>query len=62
MCDENLLRFWKLVGFRKFFIQNVLAIFSKKKKKKLVIVIIIIIVKKFEPINYLKKTLSGFFI
>ena len=41
MCDENLLKLWKLVGFQKILIQNVLTIFSKKKKIVIIIIIIL---------------------
>ena len=59
MCDENLLKLWKLVGFQKILIQNVLTIFSKKKKKNCYYYYYYF-VENFEPVNYFKKTLSAF--
>ena len=56
MCDENLLKLWKLVGFQKILIQNVLAIFSKKT----CYYYYYFVVENFEPVNYFKKTLSAF--
>ena len=53
MCDENLLKLWKLVGFQKILIQNVLTIFSKKKKN--CYYYYYYFVENFEPVNYLKK-------
>ena len=53
MCDENLLKLWKLVGFQKILIQNVLTIFSKKKKN--CYYYYYYFVENFEPVNYFKK-------
>ena len=53
MCDENLLKLLKLVGFQKILIQNVLTIFSKKKKKLLLL--LLLFCRKFWTCKLFKK-------
>ena len=53
MCDENLLKFWKLVGFQKNFDPKCVGNFLKKS-------FFFFFVENFELVNYFKKTCWAF--